>query len=1227
MDTVKNGILQWNCRGFYSNISNIFELVNKYDPIIVSLQELILGQRKLSLKGYRSMHSVGRGGAGLLLRNGTPYTEIALRTTLQAVAATVYIGKQYTVCSIYLPPATQILDEELTELIEQLPQPALILGDFNARDPSWGDSMSTPRANQVKKLLDDHDLHVLNNGNYTHYHMQTDTYSCIDLSLVTTDAVTDFSWDVLSPNEEESYDSDHFPIIINRVSGNEYAPEPEKWSLKRAKWDGFQKASAIMTPLGTTTTEERNRYLTEHILKAAKAFIPTVKAMPKKPQAPFWNQECEQAIKNKHNCKNIWRRTRLQNDKFKYNRAVALARKAIANAKRSSWRKFVGSLNSASPCAEVWNRVRKIAGKYKAKHLPVVKDDRGQTQCNPRIVAEIIGDKFASYSNGHAYSENFQRMRHQLEQDEPDFGVAETEYNRSFTMEELKEALRSCQDTSPGPDKVHNAMIRHLHPTALQQILELYNQIWREGTVPESWRSATVIPIKKEGKNGLDPTHYRPISLTSCLCKLMERMVCRRLRWFLDKEGTITPNQFGFRKYHSTSDPMLMLEHDISQAFARKRMILAVSFDIEKAYDTTWKWGILNSMSNMGLRGNLPKFIADFLRDRKFKLRIGDHLSEEKPLVEGLPQGSVLSCDLFKIAINDIVRNIPLDIKHLLYVDDLMIYCEGGNLPTLNRRIQGAISSISRWAEMHGYKLSTTKTQCVLFNRRGERGIPNLTLYNQPIPVKNEIKFLGLIYDNRLTWSSHIKKLKNECRSPLTLLKHLSHLDWGADKKTLTKLYQSLIQSKLNYGCEIFSANAKVTEALNKIQNEALRIISGAFKSSPIKSMQVDCNILPMELQVLQVGVRHLVRMKQEPTSPVNELVTTNLLDNVAWNFTRNARCLLGDNFEEDLKVMTVTNTRPPWAVRPVDVCEGINAETTPGNPVLNATLFRDHISQHDAYTPIFTDGSKNSQGVGSAIVIPTLSLEDSRTLPTDASIFTAESVAIIIGLELVDKLPKGRYIIYSDSLSVLAALRQFEPTNPLIKKIKDWVQFLCASGETRIKFCWSPAHAGIMGNEMADCVAKRAASRVPTQMNLPFSDYLPRIRARIHNKWQSQWDQETQNKLRTIHPSIRRWESSYHKRRRYETILTRLRIGHCNFSHVYLMKKEPQPRCCGVPLTVKHLLVSCHQQRGLRLAMYPSANALTPDELLSEMLAENEKFNIEKLMQYLKRLHIYDKI
>ena len=130
-----------------------------------------------------------------------------------------------------------------------------------------------------------------------------------------------------------------------------------------------------------------------------------------------------------------------------------------------------------------------------------------------------------------------------------------------------------------------------------------------------------------------------------------------------------------------------------------------------------------------------------------------------------------------------------------------------------------------------------------------------------------------------------------------------------------------------------------------------------------------------------------------------------------------------------------------------------------------------------------------------------------------------------------------------------------------------------------------------------------------------------------VREKWQSRWNQEIENKLYKIKPTTVRWKSSFHKRRRYETILTRVRIGHSNFSHVHLMKREQQPRCCGVPLTVKHALACCDRNKAIRDAMYPQTREKTPDETMKILLAEGQEFDVEKLMEYLRRIDIYTKI
>ena len=191
------------------------------------------------------MHYPVRGGVRLLIRKDIHFTKINLRTTLQAVAATLYMGKQYTVCSVYIPPNHPLTKEEMEELVQQLTRPFILLGDCNGRDPLWGDTTTTPHAQVIKRIIHDYDIAILNNNEPTHYHEQTQTYSCIDLSLISSRNMAEFQWKVITPTEEP-YDSDHFPIVIEQIKHNIHFPGPTRWNTKKADWKTYTRLTELV---------------------------------------------------------------------------------------------------------------------------------------------------------------------------------------------------------------------------------------------------------------------------------------------------------------------------------------------------------------------------------------------------------------------------------------------------------------------------------------------------------------------------------------------------------------------------------------------------------------------------------------------------------------------------------------------------------------------------------------------------------------------------------------------------------------------------------------------------------------------------------------------------------------------------------------------------------------------------------------------------------------------
>ncbi|GBN58552.1 putative RNA-directed DNA polymerase from transposon X-element [Araneus ventricosus] len=232
-------------------------------------------------------------------------------------------------------------------------------------------------------------------------------------------------------------------------------------------------------------------------------------------------------------------------------------------------------------------------------------------------------------------------------------------YNSEFRMFELETALSLVHDTSRGPDGITYIMLRHLNTTSLSHLLFLFNRIWTQQKYPSQWHEAIVIPILKPGRDPSNPLHYRPNALTSCLCKTLERMVNARLVFELEEQGCISPLQSGFRKGRSTFHNLVLLETKIRNAFVRTNHLVSIFFDIEKAYDRTWRYGILLTLFNFGFRGNLPIFLRKFLSHRPFRVRMGNFYSNHFIQAEGVPQGSVFIVTLFIVHLSQILHHFP----------------------------------------------------------------------------------------------------------------------------------------------------------------------------------------------------------------------------------------------------------------------------------------------------------------------------------------------------------------------------------------------------------------------------------------------------------------------------------------------------------------------------------------------------------------------------------------
>ena len=176
-----------------------------------------------------------------------------------------------------------------------------------------------------------------------------------------------------------------------------------------------------------------------------------------------------------------------------------------------------------------------------------------------------------------------------------------------------------------------------------------------------------MIPILKKGKDPKKANSYRPVSLTSCVVKTMERIVNERLKWYLETETLLAPEQAGFRQFRSTEDQATYLSQEIEDAFQEQKLVLVTWIDLQKAFDKVWMEGLLVKLLRNGIASDMFNWIKSYLYDRRARVSVDRIHSKKILLRQGVPQGGVLSPTLFLLFVNDLVSELPKGIMQMTW--------------------------------------------------------------------------------------------------------------------------------------------------------------------------------------------------------------------------------------------------------------------------------------------------------------------------------------------------------------------------------------------------------------------------------------------------------------------------------------------------------------------------------------------------------------------------------
>ncbi|GBN02577.1 putative RNA-directed DNA polymerase from transposon X-element [Araneus ventricosus] len=1017
--------LSWNCRGIRSKLHYIRTILNNFHPACFCLQEtFLMSHFPLKLRGYNCVRkdadtgSHSSGGVCILTSNLYPSTPLSLHTSLQAVAVQVHTRALVTVCCIYLPPHDALNQQQLNNLVDQLPKPFLLLGDFNGHSTLWGSDSTNSRGRQIEQFISNNCLCLLYNDEKTYFHEPTRSFHSLDLAVCSHDLLPLLNFEV----GDDLHNSDHFPLIVSHADSGGAIQFPPCYLFQRADWAAFmQLAGVTEAMISTADISEAVQHVVDIIINATDKTIPKSPPRLRKFRRPWWNEACRDSYKNQKKCWNIFRRYPTTENLVAFKRDRAFARRIRRRSQRESWIQFVSSITSSTSSKQLWKKVKAANGVYKEFSIPVLNTGHA-SYSSPLDVANIL----AQVSAVDSYSPAFVAIKNRAERMPLTFSSRQSfPYNCEFKMFELQIALSQAHNSSPGPDGIAYNMLRHLDAVSLSNLLHLFNRVWGEHSFPRQWQEAVVIPILKLGKDPSNPLHYRPIPLTSVLCKTLERMVNARLVFELEKQGCIPPLQSGFRRGRSTFDNFVHLETQIRNAFVRRNHLLSI-FDVEKAYDRTWRHGILRKLYKLGFKGNLSLFIKRFLSSRIFRVHLGIFYSDPFNQVEGVPQGCVLSVTLFILHFSEVLNHLPPSVTGTLYVDDLQISCQGCNMRLIERQLQNAINNI------------------------------------------------------------------------------------GADRTSLLRIYQAVILSRIDYGCFVYgSTRSSALRRLDTVHHSALRICSGAFRTSPVESLYTICHQLPLHLRRKKLSMQNYfpaLSLPQHPLSYMNLPTALRRIYNARTShilpFCERAKSIIQDSELNFQDIQTVDfQIFPPWNIPQfsfINPFSGFDKSKT--SPVIYQQLFSFHRYRYSSYRPIFIDGSKAVGHVGCGIIFD--ADISSFRLHTSFSILTAELVAIFYALQKISLATQRLFCIDTDSMSSLETLcHPHFQIHPVAMEILGPLQTLQHGGFS-ILFCWIPSHVGIIGNDQADHSAKTAVSFLHRE--IPYCDVKKPVASCIFSLWQA---------------------------------------------------------------------------------------------------------------------------
>lgn len=851
MDVNTQKIIIWNAQSIWNKRREFFDYMTSENIDIALINETYLNNR-LSLshpkfKIYRldRPENLRGGGVAIVINRSIKHEllSVPLTTVIEAISLRIFANNtNFIITSAYFPGSSEssVLSQFRQDIYTLTSSSNFIIGgDLNAKHSSWNCVRNNGAGNILYEILMNNNFLLHFPDSPTHFPHSGSLASTIDLFL---------SQGFPCPHNittDHALKSDHVTVHCNINYEKEFSNDKHLMKdFSRANWKKFSEiVNHRLTQLSFNFNDSSmySEAIDDLILQFTNAIhYADEQSIPLRRFSFSYdplNRETKGLIGLRRAKIRSLRRNYDPLIKEEVNLLTSRINYLISKQINTSFQDSLANINKDP--GDYKKKLWKITKFFKKKPVKIPPLKSGP---NLLITDQEKSDAFGEYFqhihdatdsslNNNVISRNVSSSINQI-------NVSSFPPNsiNLITESEITPIINSLKNNkAPGFDEINNRHLKNLPSFALTFLAYIFNVCLLNSYFPQSWKVSKIRSILKPGKSPNEINSYRPISLLSTLGKIFERLILNRLESHLESRNPIPSHQYGFRKGKSCCHQLFRITKYIKENFKSKKSIGLLSIDLQAAFDSVWHQGLLHKLYKINTPMYLIKIIKSFLTNRFLKVSIGQCTSEAHPVSAGVPQGAVLSPTLFNIFLYD----IPSDPEGLIgqFADDTAVLAASHSTSSIINKLQKLSDRICRYFKQWRIRINPDKSESMLFTWKiAERHVPqrNIKVNGNDVEWKNNLRYLGVILDPKLTFKAHVEFLISKCNNLIKLLYPIIHRKSKITCSNKLLLFKTIFRPSYSYASPVWSHCAAChLNRIQVLQNKILKMMLDYDRLTP----------------------------------------------------------------------------------------------------------------------------------------------------------------------------------------------------------------------------------------------------------------------------------------------------------------------------------------------------------------------------------------------------------